>query len=64
VERKVEKFGSHEETDEATLRYYHSLTPQQRLEILLELVDSHRKQGDAASERLERVYRIVKLSES
>ena len=62
MERKVAKFSSHQQADEATLAYYRSLSPQQRLDILQELIDSSRKQGDAASERLERVYRISKLS--
>ena len=62
MERTVAKFPSYREASEATLAYYRSLTPQQRLDILFELIDSSRKQGDAASERLERVYRISKLS--
>jgi hypothetical protein len=62
MKRTVANFSSHREAGEATLAYYRSLSPQQRLDILLELIDSSRKQGDAASERLERVYRISKLS--
>ena len=46
----------------ATLEYYRSLTPEQRLDILFELIEASRKEGDAASERFERVYRIIKLS--
>jgi hypothetical protein len=34
------------------LEYYRSLTPEQRLDILLELMEASRKEGDAASERL------------
>ena len=48
----------------AEREYYRRLTPAQRLEILLELIDRHRDKSDASSERLERVYRIVKLSSS
>ena len=64
MERTVEKFSSHKEEERATLEYYRSLTPEQRLDILLELIEASRKEGDAASERFERVYRIVKLSQS
>ena len=45
-----------------TLEFYRSLTPEQRLDILFELIEASREEGDAASERFERVYRIVKLS--
>jgi hypothetical protein len=64
MERAVAKFSSHQEAERATLEYYRSLTPEQRLDILLELIEASRKEGDAASERFERVYRIVKLSQS
>ena len=62
MERTVVKFSSHQEAERATREYYRSLTPQQRLDILLELIEASRREGDAASERFERVYRIVKLS--
>ena len=62
MERKVAKFSSHREADEATLRYYRSLTPQQRVDILLELIESSQEEDDAAAQRFERVYRITKLS--
>ena len=56
------KFSSHQEAEQAELAYYRSLTPEQRLDILLELIETSRKEDDAASERFERVYRIVKLT--
>ena len=62
MQRVVAKFSSHEEADQANLEYYRSLSAQQRLDILLELIESSKKEGDAAAERFERVYRIVKLS--
>jgi len=40
-----------------------SLTPQQRVDLVLEMMENSRKEGDAAAERFERVYRIVKLSD-
>lgn len=63
LDRTVAKFSSHEEAAKADLEYYRSLTPQQRVDILLELMENLRKEGDAASEGFERVYRIVKLSQ-
>ena len=64
MDRTVAKFSSYQQADEATQEYYRSLSPQQRLDILLEMLESSRKEGDAAAERFERVYRIVKLSAS
>ena len=63
VERTVRQFDSHAEADAADRAYYLSRTPQQRLEILFDLVRRYREEH-GCSERLERVYRIVPLSES
>jgi hypothetical protein len=63
MERTVAKFTSHEAAEQADRDYYRSLTPQQRIEILLELIEQARPHNDASSERLERVYRIVKFSQ-
>jgi hypothetical protein len=51
------------EADEAGREYFERLTPQQRLDIFLEVLWRGRS-GNEADERLERVYRIIKLSES
>jgi uncharacterized protein YdeI (YjbR/CyaY-like superfamily) len=48
-----------EEAEEADNACYRSLTPEQRLDILLELT-----KPDEAQPRLERVYRIVGISQS
>ena len=63
VEKVVQAFRSFEEADAADAAYYRSLTPQERLDILLELV---RRSGsiDEAECRLERVCRIVELAQS
>lgn len=63
MEKVVHKFSSFEESDQATRRYYASLTPEQRLDILLDLIASQRDDEDEAAERLQRVYRVVKLGE-
>ncbi len=62
MERMAKKFHSFAEAEQADKEYYHSLTPQQRLSILFELI--RQKYPDYASSRLERVYRIVKLHRS
>lgn len=65
MERIVRKFASHAEADAADREYYHSLTPQQRMQIMLEVVRRYRESfGDDARQGLKRVYRIVKLGES
>jgi hypothetical protein len=63
MERTVAKFTGHAAADRATREYYRSLTPQQRIEILLEPIDQARPNNDASGERLERVYRVVKFSQ-
>ena len=63
MERVVRKFDSHAEAAKADRAYARSLTPEQRLDILFELVARYREEH-GCSERLERVYRIVELSRS
>ena len=61
MERVAQVFRSHEEADRATREYYRSLTPAQRLDILLELIARARADNHDAEQGLARVYRIVKL---
>jgi len=61
MERVAQVFASHEEADRATRAYYRSLTPAQRLEILLEILTRARANDHDAQQGLARVYRIVKL---
>ena len=63
VEPIVAKFPSHQESEAATRLYYQRLSPTERLEILLDLIDAFRKESGATSEGFERVYRISQLSE-
>ena len=63
MERRVKVFSSFEEEEKATREYYLSLTPQQRLDILFELIERSRDPNDEASQRFERVYRVVQLSQ-
>jgi hypothetical protein len=64
IERTVQKFSSHDEAERAEREYYNSLSPEQRVEVLLELMNRARDLTDPASQRIERVYRIVKLKSS
>jgi WSTF, HB1, Itc1p, MBD9 motif 1 len=62
MEKVVKISKSFEECDRADKAFYQSLTPQERLKILWELNRRLRTGNDGrADERLERVYRIVKI---
>jgi len=63
VEPVVRQFDSHAAAEAADRAYYRSLTPQQRLDILFDLVSRYREEH-GCSDRLERVYRIVEPSQS
>lgn len=61
VQPVVAKFRTFDEAEEATRNYYRRLSPEARLEILFQLVEMARKEADAASRGLARVYRIAEL---
>ena len=61
MKRTIQKFASFEDADKAEIVYYRSLTPRQRVDLLLDLV-AQGQPSDEAERRLKRVYRIVKLS--
>jgi ABC-type multidrug transport system ATPase subunit len=61
MEKEVRVFHSFAEAGQADDEYYRSLTPEERLEILFDLV--HSQQPNEAEQRLERVCRIIKLQE-
>jgi hypothetical protein len=56
-------FSSFREAEEADRALYASLSPQERLDMLLDLVARQRESMGEAAERRERVYRVVKLSQ-
>ena len=56
----IQKFNSHEEADEANVKYMKSLTPEQRLEIFFEL-NSRQPDYGFSTPRHERVVRIIEL---
>jgi hypothetical protein len=57
----VAKFRTFREAEEATREYYRRLSPEERLEILFQLRAMARKENDASSGRVARVYRIAQL---
>ena len=59
MEKVVRKFRSFREADEADLQFYRSLSGNERVNILLELVQQ--ATADETTEGFKRVYRIVKL---
>jgi len=62
MQRVARIFRSFDESEQANKRYYLSLSPEQRMEILMDLIN--RGRHDEAEQRFERVYRIVKLQQS
>jgi hypothetical protein len=59
MERIARKFDTFAESEQADRHYYLGLTPQERLDILLELIARYRDTQDEAARRFARVYRIV-----
>ena len=55
-------FSSFREAEEADSAFYASLSPQERLDLLLEMIARHQEFIGEATERLERVYRVTELS--
>ena len=63
MKKVVRVFNSFAQSDAANKAYYLDLSPQERLEILLELIARHQDDQDEASEGFARVHRITKLGE-
>jgi hypothetical protein len=61
VENVARIFRSFAEADKADFQYHQSLTPEQRLDILGELIA--RAHPDKTGQRIEKVCRIIKLQE-
>ncbi|MGC6425423.1 MAG: hypothetical protein ACON5H_00320 [Akkermansiaceae bacterium] len=59
----IAKHRSFQAADDADIAYYRSLSPEQRMDILLDLIKAH-TQPNEPQERRQRVYRIIKLAES
>lgn len=61
MEKVVHIYRTAQEADEAELDYYEALTPEQRILIMLELLDRRTLFNDGAPDRLERVLTVSKL---
>lgn len=61
--RDLRVFKSLADADRAEEEYYASLTPSERVEILLDLIQQYRTSVGETAERFERVCRIAQLSE-
>lgn len=64
VKRVAQVFRSFEEADEADDRFYASLAPEKRLDVLLELIERYRGELGEAATRFERVHHVTELSRS
>ena len=62
MKRKIKLFKSFQEAEKADIEFYKSLSPQERLDILLELVAQG--QTDETAKGFKRVLRVIKLGES
>jgi hypothetical protein len=62
VEKRVRKFSSFEQAEEAEIRDDMAMTPQERLEVVIELMN--RNLPDGAQQRLARVFKIIKHERS
>ena len=64
VEQVVHKFTDFRAADEADRRYYRSLTPAERVRIVITLMERSKMFYDDPPQGLERVCRITQLSRS
>ena len=64
MQGEMRTFSSFAQAEEADMEFYASLSPQERLDILLDLIARHRESFGETAERFERVYRVVGLSQS
>lgn len=64
MERVLRVFSSFEEADLADDQDYADMTPQARLDVLIELIEHNRSALGEAADRFERVHRVIELSQS
>lgn len=62
MEKAIQVFRSFQEAEEADKEYYRSLSPAERVEILLILRDEYSPYDDELTEGFERVCRIIERS--
>ena len=64
MENNIRVFRSFADAEEEDRRYYASLTPQQRVDLLLQIVMRNQVTDSDATTRFERVHRVVELRQS
>jgi hypothetical protein len=62
MEKVVAIYDSFEAADRADREFYAKLTPDQRVQMAVDLLDLFEVSTDGAPQRLERIYRIVELT--
>lgn len=62
MKRTIRVFKSFAEAENADKEYYRSLTPAQRIEMLLILRDQYHPYPNDVTEGFKRVYRVIKRS--
>ncbi len=62
MEKVVAVFNSFEEAEQAEDAYYASLSPSERLDLLLDLVARYRESLGEAAEGFARVHHVTELS--
>ena len=63
MDKTVRVFDNQSDADRADREYYASLTPDERLTILLDLIATHRESLGETAQGFERVHRVVELSQ-
>ena len=61
MDRVGKVFRSFREADAADDQFYADMSPKERLDLLLELIERHRSDLGEAASRFQRVHRIVEL---
>ena len=62
--RTARVFTSFEAAEQADVEYYASLTPEECLDIQLDIIAAYRESMGEAAEGFERVCRVIELSQS
>ena len=62
MEKTIRVFKTFEEAEAAEKEYYHSLSPAERMDILLILRERYTPYDDELTQGFERVYRIIERS--
>ena len=62
--KSVQIFNSFKDADRADDEYYMSLSPEKRVDVLLELITRYHQAEYETPQRFARVYRVTELSQS